>query len=179
MIFVIGGSGSGKSAFAEERAAAQHRKMPAEAPLYYIATMRVFGADGRQKVERHRRMRAGKGFETVEQPADLAACVPALKRGGAALLECVSNLTANEMFPADGGMVPRDAVTEKVTGDILALDRHLGALVVVSNNIFEDGIQYGDSTMAYIRALGRINRNLAAAAEEVWEVTAGIAEKLK
>ena len=46
-------------------------------------------------------------------------------------------------------------------------------LVIVTNNVFDDGITYDESTMAYIRALARINIELAAWADEVTEVVAG------
>ncbi len=170
MILITGGSGSGKSAFAEEIIRKQARRK--DLPLYYLATMQVYGDEGRQKVERHRKMRAGKGFETVEQPRDIIDAAKRMK-GSAALLECVSNLTANEMF-LPGKTLSADAVTEKVSSQILELNDHLDTLAVVTNNVFEDGIRYEETTRNYLLALGKINRILAAQAAEVWEVTAGI-----
>ena len=38
---------------------------------YYIATMEVFGEEGRKKVERHKKLRQGKGFITIESPKDV------------------------------------------------------------------------------------------------------------
>ena len=67
MILVIGGSGSGKSAYAE-KVALECQK---EKRHFYLATMHVFGEEGQKKVERHKRMRAGKGFVTIEQPTML------------------------------------------------------------------------------------------------------------
>ena len=55
MILVIGGSGSGKSAYAE-KVALECQK---EKRHFYLATMHVFGEEGQKKVERHKRMRAG------------------------------------------------------------------------------------------------------------------------
>ena len=48
---IIGGSGSGKSAYAEDYVLAA----AADLPKYYIATMQVYDAEGERKVERHRR----------------------------------------------------------------------------------------------------------------------------
>ncbi len=59
MALVIGGSGSGKSSYAEELAVSL--SSPA-AKKYYLATMQVFGREGEQRVERHRALRRGKGF---------------------------------------------------------------------------------------------------------------------
>ena len=45
-------------------------------------------------------------------------------------------------------------------------------IVIVSNNVFDDGIDYDDTTTAYISAMGEINRFLAQNADEVHEVVA-------
>ena len=47
-------------------------------------------------------------------------------------------------------------------------------LVIVTNNVFEDGIVYDTSTMEYLRALGSINVRLAERSDAVVEVIAGI-----
>ena len=60
---VTGGSGSGKSAYAEDVAVSAEGT-----EKYYIATMQIYDAEGERKVERHRKLRAGKGFTTVESP---------------------------------------------------------------------------------------------------------------
>ena len=95
MVLVTGGSGSGKSAFAEDcvLSCGENKRI-------YIATMYPFDEESKKRVARHRKMRAGKGFETVE-------CFVGLKNlkvshGSTVLLECMSNLTANEIFREDG-----------------------------------------------------------------------------
>ena len=45
---------------------------------------------------------------------------------------------------------------------------------MVSNNVFEDGITYDETTTKYIRAMGKINQKLAALADRVVEVVEGI-----
>lgn len=170
MTLMIGGSGSGKSAYAEGYIASLSR----EKTKYYIATMQVYDAEGRKKVERHRMSRKNKGFVTIEQPVDIEKAAEKMEEGEkTALLECISNLTANEMF---SGEAPKTeaAVTEKVVRGIEALRKEVAHLIIVSNNIFEDGTGYDETTMGYIRAMGRINEKLAEAADEVIEVVAGI-----
>lgn len=170
MTLIIGGSGSGKSAFAEDYllSVSEDRKK------YYIATMQVCDAESREKVNRHRRLRGGKGFVTIEQPADIERA--AEKMEGAevtALLECVSNLTANEMF---SGETPetKEAVAAKIVEGIESLDRRVSRLVIVSNNVFEDGKVYDTATTEYIRVMGSINEKLADMADTVIEVVVGI-----
>ena len=170
MTLIIGGSGSGKSAYAEDYmvSISEDRKK------YYIATMQIFDEEGKRKVERHRMLRGGKGFSTIEQPVDIGKAAEKMEaEDRTALLECVSNLTANEMF---SGEVPgtEEVITEKIVGGIAVLNRELTHLVIVSNNVFEDGNVYDKTTMAYIRAMGRINQKLAEMADEVVEVVVGI-----
>ncbi len=63
---VTGGSGSGKSEYAEGLildSSCSRR--------FYVATMIAYGKEGRDKVERHRMLRQGKGFITIEKPRDV------------------------------------------------------------------------------------------------------------
>jgi adenosylcobinamide kinase/adenosylcobinamide-phosphate guanylyltransferase len=177
MILILGGSGSGKSAFAEKKI--KHISDKNKLKMYYLATMKVYGEREEKIVEDHRKMRAGKGFETIEQPEDIVQCLGKMEGGkNAALLECMSNLAANEMFK-DGKIVSEDDVVSKVCGGISELDKNLEELVIVSNNIFNDGVPYDDVTLSYIRSLAKINAFLAGKADEVWETVAGIPIKLK
>ena len=180
---ITGGSGSGKSAYAEKYICyVSNEKGYKE--KYYIATMQVFDDEGQRKIDRHRRLRAGKGFITVEQPRDIQNAVSklqsenCLKNGRSALLECMSNLTANEMFTKDG-MKSEEEVVEKIVSEIQTLSQKLDNLVIVTNNVFEDGVIYDAGTMEYLRALGRINAVLAHLADRVAEVVVGIPVELK
>ena len=204
---ITGGSGSGKSAYAEKYIChASNEKGCKE--KYYIATMQVFDDEGQRKIDRHRRLRAGKGFITIEQPRDIQDAVSklqsenCLKTGRSALLECMSNLVANEMFPPVDASDTKEAggkkealdepenmrdyentlisrVSKKVLKDVSILSENVAELVIVTNNVFEDGVCYDESTMNYIKAMGTVNRGLAAMAESVVEVVAGIPVAVK
>src|SRR5699024_8105972 len=67
---------------------------------YYIATMMPFDDECRARIAKHRAMRAGKGFETVECPLKLGFV--GLPKRGTVLLECLGNLAANELYALDG-----------------------------------------------------------------------------
>ena len=166
---LTGGSANGKSTYAEKILSA----LPE--PRVYVATMQVYDDEGRAKVERHRRLRAGKGFLTVEAQTDVdAAGVP---EGASVLLECICNLASNEMFDEQGVM--RD-VTDKVVGEVLALKERCGNIVVVTNDVGSElGASYGEGTQAYIESIGAINARLAQAADSVCEVVCGIPLPLK
>lgn len=175
MTLIIGGSGSGKSEYTEDYIIS----LSEERKKYYIATMQVYDTESEKKIERHRILRSDKGFLTIEQPFDVEKAIGKMADGErTALLECISNLTANEMF---GGEVPQtgEIVTEKIVKGIETLNKELTHLVIVSNNVFEDGKVYDKTTMAYIRAMGIINKMLAERADEVVEVVVGIPVVIK
>lgn len=190
LTLVIGGSGSGKSAYAEHCAVllsqTEKEGKTVENQKYYLATMQVFDGDaeGRKKVERHRQLRRDKGFVTIEQPTDICMAVSQMGSeeeaagGRTALLECVSNLTANEMFSEERPL-SAERVSAKLVREIVQLRQSVTHLVVVSGNVFEDGTAYDAATMEYIRAMGRINQGLAAVADRVVEVVAGLPLLLK
>ena len=193
MVLVVGGSGSGKSSYAEKTAVslaqAGMKKHPAGIPLcqeirakmrmYYLATMQVFDDEGRKKAARHRNLRNGKGFFTIEQPTRISGALEKMEDGDrTVLLECISNLMANQMFSEEKVMTEMQ-VAENVIRDIKMLKEQTNHFVVVSNNVFEDGITYDETTTKYIQVMGKINQKLAALADRVVEVTAGIPVILK
>ena len=177
---------------------------------YYLATMEVYGAEGRQKVERHRKLREGKGFETLEYPLQIRGAAEQVT-GGTVLLECLSNLLANEMFSKSQTEFqqpefpqpelpqpelpqpefsqpeldrPENAereyqVVERILGDIQCVAERAEHLVIVTNNVFEDGILYPQETMEYIENLGRLNQRLTEIADVVTEVVVSIPVPVK
>ena len=171
---ITGGSGSGKSAFAE--------KLLTQSLMnekYYLATMKVYGDEGEKKVERHKKLRAGKGFITIEQSLDIEDALSSISsRESAVLVECMSNLVANEMFK-EAGIVERQEVVNKVISGMKKLAAGVKELIIVTNNVFEDGITYEMSTKEYIEALGTINVELADMSDEAYEVVVGIPVLLK
>ncbi len=172
LILVTGGSGSGKSEYAENTAVALAEKEGL--PLYYVATMKPYGEEGRRRVARHRRLRAGKGFETIECFANLKSI--SLPGRGVVLLECLSNLTANEMFEPEGAGEGTEAA---ILEGVKELRKRSAHLVIVTNDIFSDGITYDEVTRLYQERLGRLNRELALLADQAAEVVCGIPLQLK
>lgn len=166
LILVTGGSASGKSAYAESLCLGYR-------PRFYLACMQPFGAEGAARIERHRAMRRDKGFDTIERYTDLASL--RLPARGCVLLEDVGNLAANEMFSEEPPRDPFDAVLRGVD----ALHAQCERLVVVTDEIGSDGTVYDAATAAYMGALGALNRAIAARADAVFEVVAGIPIRLK
>ena len=164
LTLVTGGSGSGKSAFAEDRVLSF-----GDAQRIYIATMHPFDEESHKRIERHQKMRAGKGFETIERYTELDELL--IPKDCVVLLECMSNLVANEMFREDGF---HPEVAEKITEGVKNLLSQAKHVVIVTNEIFSDGILYEKESEQYKKELGQINQKLAKMAEEVVEVVYGI-----
>lgn len=164
MVFLVsGGAASGKSEYAESLILASEAR-----PRIYVATMEVWDQESRDRVRRHREMRRDKEFVTVEAPRNLAdAAVP---RGGAALLECLSNLCANECFGPEGF----EGAYERIWQGICHLTDTCRDVVIVTNELFSDGVTYPPETERYLSVLTAVNRAAAARADRVWEVCCGI-----
>lgn len=186
LTLIIGGSGSGKSAYAEEYITT----ISENRTKYYIATMQVFDDEGMKKIEKHQKMRSEKNFITIEQPSKIenALCKIVtidneadLKQKGkesSALLECMSNLVANEMFQGEE-IIDGIKVIDKILSGVKRLNEDLNHLVIVTNNVFEDGNTYDEATMDYIKTLGIINEKLSCMADKVIEIVVGIPVVLK
>ncbi len=175
MTLVTGGAKCGKSHYAERLLEKFAGKK------YYIATMEPYGEEAMAAIARHRKLRAGKGFETIERYTDidgLAAPKGAgegtaefrLPRGCGILLECTANLCANEMFK-DGLICDP---TEKILRGFRRLKDISAELVIVTNEVGSDGLSYEEGTAEYIRVLGTINRLTAQMADRVVECVYGI-----
>ena len=164
MTLIVGGSGSGKSEFAEQMMLQYQTKR------YYVATMKVYDEEGMARVRRHQEMRAKKNFTTIEQPMDIGRLNVELDCS--VLVECVSNLLANEMF--DRTPCSKESLADKIVSELKLINSNVQNLVIVSNEIFSDGIMYEKTMMEYINILGDINKKLAAYADEVIEVVYSI-----
>lgn len=145
--------------------------------LYYVATMKPYDEECYARIARHRRMRREKGFVTLECPCRIEE----VKADGrdVFLLEDLSNLLANEQYLEVGrikgkGEEARQQAAEAVLRPVFKLSRSAGGVVVVTNEIFSDGIAYEEETEEYRRLLGFLNTELAKAADSVVEVVCSI-----
>ena len=163
LTLVLGGAASGKSGYAESLV------LKTALPRYYIATMQVWDAECAARVEKHRKMRAAKQFETVECPLHLENI--RLPARGTALLEDLGNLTANELYdPAGAGANAAEAILRGLDS-LAAQCEHL---IVVSNEVFSGGADYAGETDLYLQALAMVNNAVAAKADAVCRVVCGL-----
>ena len=191
VIFITGGSGSGKSEYAEQRAAALREQKASDyviehcgtgnhkidnhkidnqgVQLVYIATMEAQDEESRKRIERHRNMRAEKNFTTRECYTHLEELE--VGEQDIVLLDCLSNLTANEMFSKKGRKEQTVSAIKKGLCHVMERSRDF---IIVGNNVFEDGMQYDETTEQYLGQMAELHRFLAERADEVIEVVCGI-----
>lgn len=165
---VIGGAACGKSEYAESLAVLLPK------PRYYLATMMPFDREDVARIEKHRAQRAEKGFVTMEKYTGLSELT--LPEPGAVLLECLGNLTANELFSKQGA---HGQTMSAILQGIAVLEQQCTDLVVVTNDVHCDGAVYDSDTMNYMTTLGDINRRLALRFDAVVELVCGIPLYLK
>lgn len=160
-VLIIGYPESGKSELAENMV----MEMASPGERIYLATMIPCGDEGASRIARHRKMREGKGFETIEAPFDVASAME--EKGGCAdrtvLLECLSNLAANELFERHESA---DAAADKIVSDIAGLKELVRDLVIVSNH-YEIKEDFDEETVMYAKTLDAVNGRVSAIADKV------------
>jgi adenosylcobinamide kinase/adenosylcobinamide-phosphate guanylyltransferase len=167
-VLVLGGARSGKSAYAEELAAAS------DPPVLYVATASASDEEMAERIRLHQARRPA-GWRTLEATTNVALRVERERPvARTLLLEDLTLLLSNLMLqhPADEAELLAIADVEAV----LALPLNL---IVVSNEVgmglvppYPLGRQFRD-------ALGRVNQYAAARADEVFLMVAGLPLRLK
>lgn len=175
IILVVGKPDSGKSSRAEALA----MELAGDGRLIYLATMEPYGEEGQKRIEKHRKLRQGKGFVTVEKTLDLAhlGAEGALEAFGISggttdstcLLECVSNLVGNEMHVSGRESWSADKVAEYVLKEIGLFSAQVKNLVAVTNE-FEVQQGFDSDTLKYVEITGLVNKGLEEMADKVIRV---------
>ena len=168
LILVIGGSGSGKSRYAEQLVS----YLAGEAPRFYLATMQAWDEECRARIARHQAQRAGYGFATIECPRNLSGLQSQLlDRSGTILLEDLGNLAANELYAPGADLQKTEC---SILDGINSLAGKCQNLVIVSNEVGIGGADYQGEVDSYLQLLGHLHQSLAKMADGVCEVVGGL-----
>jgi len=169
---VLGGGRSGKSRYAESLAQATCREA---ARRVYLATAEPCDEEMRRRIAAHRREREAR-FVTLEEPLRLAAALkrlPSVTR--VVLLECVTVWLGNLLFH-----LPQEAGRAAEVAALLdLLEAPPCDLVLVSNEIGLGIVPADPQTREFRDLAGRLNQDLAARADRVVLVVAGIPVRVK
>jgi adenosylcobinamide kinase/adenosylcobinamide-phosphate guanylyltransferase len=162
----LGGARSGKSAYAEALAAS-HR-----GERFYIATAEVSDTEMSERIKHHQ-VRRGSSWRTIEAPLDL---VSALRTSDSpdrfVLVDCITVWISNLMFH-------QRAIETEIATLCEAVSTVRGHVVIVSNEVGSGIVPDNALARAFRDEAGRANQALAAAADEVVLVVAGLPLTLK
>jgi adenosylcobinamide kinase/adenosylcobinamide-phosphate guanylyltransferase len=174
LTLVLGGARSGKSRFAEQRAAAH-------TPVIYLATAQPGDTAMADRIARHQERRSRLAWRTVEEPWDVVEVL----RGGAppeacVLLECLTLWVTNLLLGLPGrDALDEEAIHQRMDELVAAAAGRAGPLLVVSSEVGCGIIPANDLARRFGEVLGDANQRLATAAAEVYFCWAGIPVRIK
>lgn len=169
-VLVTGGARSGKSAYAQQLA----EQLPG--PRLYLATAEVRDREMAARVARHQRQR-GPGWQTLEEPRELAAALRRSAAGfGVILVDCITLWLTNLFFAS--GEDP-DSVLREVERLAACLECCPVPVIMVTNELGQGIVPENPLARRFRDLAGRGNQLLAAACREVYLVCCGLPLKIK
>jgi adenosylcobinamide kinase/adenosylcobinamide-phosphate guanylyltransferase len=160
LTLVLGGARSGKSRYAENLI------MASPPPWTFVATAEPGDAEMAERIALHRRRR-GREWQTIEAPHDMTAALAAVALDAPVLVDCLTLWLSNRML-AD---VDLEA---GIAGLEAALDGRRGPVVLVSNEVGFGIVPDNELARRFRDLQGRLNQRLAARADRVVLVVAGL-----
>lgn len=164
--FVLGGARSGKSRVAENLA------LESGLQRQYLATSQIFDEEMRQRIAAHRQQR-GEGWQTHEVPLELGQALQAITAPESiVLVDCLTLWLTNLM------MAER-VVDEEAAQLVRSLDRLKGPVIFVSNEVGLGIVPENRMARQFRDHAGRLHQQLAARADAVYFIAAGLPLKMK
>lgn len=183
IVLVVGGAKSGKSMFAQNlsKSLNESLKNPINGQLdgeierelgklYYVATMNPYDLEDLKRIENHLREREGYGFNTIEETLNMSKVSSLIKEEDTVLIDSITSLVTNYMFR--GKEFYKD-VSDDILSGILEIINNSKNVVIVSDYLFSDSIQYDCYTENFRKEIGVVNRKLAKIADTVVECSYG------
>ncbi len=130
----------------------------------------------RHRIDKHRIDRKDKRFTTIEKSENISTILPELQINDAVLFDCLGNLLANEMFSDLSIVYSKNKIVEtveRIFSDIEMIAKNVHTLIIVSNEIFSDGIKYARDAEPYLYALAALHIRIAEISDVVIECTHG------
>ncbi len=165
LTFILGGAASGKSLFAEQTVVSTGKNR------IYLATSQVFDDEMRLKIRHHIAQR-GSGWTTIETPFDLTPELAKLTRDQVCLIDCATMWLTNHLLAESN-------LNEAQTKLLNALKTCSAQIVIVSNEVGHGIVPDNALSRRFREAQGRLNIALAAQADRVVQITAGLPLVLK
>lgn len=176
LTLILGGARSGKSTHAEQLAAAQGGR------VLYVATAQAWDDEMAARIAAHRAARPAD-WRTLEAARDVGAAIQATADGAdIVLLDCVTLLANNVIGALPDGVpveVAETALRAETDALLAAYAAGRASWIVVSNEVGLGIVPAYALGRVYRDALGRANQQLAAAADRVLWMVAGLPMRVK
>lgn len=178
LILVTGGSRSGKSDFAQQRA----EDIPGS--HLFIATCPSTGMQDTEmdaRIHRHQQDREGKGWQTIEEPLQIAQRLSDCEPDSTILIDCLTLWVNNLMYAAEikGQQVNEEHIKEQAKLLARAVGKHRGTVFMVTNEVGLGIVPDNPAARLYRDLVGRCNQVMGWAADQVFLVTCGIPQQIK
>ncbi len=175
LILITGGARSGKSDYALARAESL------VGPHTFLATCPVVDGEMKERIRRHKVEREEGIWRTIEEELDLATIIQSLDAESVCLVDCLTLWINNLMYQAEKArlMFTEDDMREQAERLISSADSFQGTLICVSNEVGLGIVPDNASGRRYRDLVGRCNRIVAAAADEVILISCGLPLFLK
>ena len=172
LTLVLGGGRAGKSSYAQRLAADGKR-------VLFVATAEAGDPEMAERIRSHLEGRPA-GWDTLEEPIDVAAALaPLLNRYDTVLLDCLTLWVSNLLLKGPYPQSTRENVLP-ATRTLLELYRGGDASwIVVSNEVGLGVVPPTELGRIYADELGRVNQLVAAQADDVYFMAAGLPLKMK
>lgn len=179
---ILGGARSGKSRYAQQRA---EQLCASGAAVTYVATATAEDEEMRLRIARHRDSRP-PGWTTVEETRRVAQALAAVK-ADVVIVDCLTLLITNIVLQqqaersdeAPSLQLLEEAVMREIKALLGQCRRMQAEIFLISNEVGMAVVPPTPLGRAFRDIAGRVNQAVAAAAQEVYLVVAGLAQKLK
>jgi len=165
LTFLLGGARSGKSAHAERLVT----DLPT--PWTYVATAQAYDDEMRERIAQHQ-SRRGKGWQTVDAPFEVVEALGAVQSGRPVLVDCLTLWLTNQMLAEHDLSAACDRLVQ-------VLAKPHGPWFVVSNEVGLGIVPDNALARRFRDEAGRLNQRVAAVADTVLFMTAGLPIRVK
>lgn len=177
LILVLGGARSGKSAYAQRIA----QELGDDAVLF-VATAVAGDEEMAQRIATHQQSRPSE-WRTLERRRHLGPAIrETLCDAAVVLVDCLTLLVSNMMLdlePASTVPAPDAAVQEEISALLQVCQTSNATFIIVSNEVGLGLVPDTSLGRRYRDLLGQANQTLAAQADTVYFMVAGLAVDIK
>ena len=147
--------------------------------VLFVATAEARDEDMKGRIAAHRQRRPA-GWDTLEEPLDLAAALrPLLHRYDTFLLDCLTLWVSNLLLDDDARAEDGSRIADRARELMDLIEETQATWILVSNEVGQGIVPASALGRAYRDVLGRVNQVAASRADRVYLMTAGLALELK